>query len=173
MGLTKRMVALMLEKDSQGRDIFFPFGRLDRGRIIPDGTSLARLKKFFYWNALFLSSFCIVSSVIYAVYFSDSEYFFIFQLFMVFIDMFFIWILVRRYPISESRPSGPIFSVRKMSETLRAPFMSFGLIFSLLMLWATTALLIDDPERGGLLISYSCFYLFLQRYSMLGGCGLE
>ena len=40
---------LFLARDSQGRDLIFPYGRLGKARIVTDPGSVARLRKVYGW----------------------------------------------------------------------------------------------------------------------------
>ena len=154
MGLAERFVASMFEKDSQGREVFFPFGWIGRGRVIEGEENLVRLKRNMKWLLLGVIVLCL--SVLALM---EGLAKILPMLLILVLSQIIVIGMVRRHPISELNLSWSS-GIQKTSYVLGAPILWILFIFMILMVILFTTVFIVDPHIMDL-FSIVIFFIFV------------
>jgi len=152
MGLAEQMFEGMCEKDPQGRDVFFPFMRFVRGRVIVGEENLARLKRNLKW---LVRGQILLYLVVVAM--ADG----LAQILLLCLPIFvchqiIVICMVRHYPISDANPSGRPMSFQRMSNSCGARTLWVGIVSSLLFASVIIVGQVATPQKNILWRNY-CF----------------
>lgn len=142
MGYFEGLAGALFKKDGDGRTIFYPFGSLGKGRVLPDEKTEANLRRWIiqYYKVL-------LPSIVVTGFISK-------WLFLIIVPIFLIWFhfgikVTSDCPTAEvGLPLNEAYANSATSHSKTSLWVFYFLCIGLLVIAARMCLLTEIPKRG-------------------------